>query len=34
MVRPIGNMLKCYEVTTADGRRFAAQDFQLKEVAD
>jgi len=32
VVRPIGNMLRCYEVTTADGEKFAAQEFQLKRL--
>jgi hypothetical protein len=34
VVRPIGNMLRCYEVTTTDGQKFAAQEFQLKKVDD
>ena len=32
VVRPIGNVLRCYEVTTADGEKFAAQEFQLKRI--
>jgi hypothetical protein len=32
MVIPTANVLKCYEVTTVDGEKFAAQEFQLKRI--
>jgi hypothetical protein len=34
MVRPVGDVLRCYEVTTTDGEKFAAQEFQLKKIGN